>query len=98
MTNTKSSASKKGLGFLIAVAALIVAFALPMQASAQSYGPTDCQYSPSALGCQPIDGGGGGGSLPFTGLDILPLAAIALALGGAGLMIRRYSTGDGEKS
>lgn len=100
MTNTKSIASKKGLGFLIAVAALLVAFALPMQASAQC-SPTDSQYGPptGAIDCAPIQSGGGGGStLPFTGMDIVPLAAIALALGGTGLMIRRYGTGDGEKS
>lgn len=109
MTNTKSNASKKGLGVLIAVAALLVAFALPMQASAQtvlssgSCDPTDSQYAPpsGAIDCEPISGGGGGGtvvsSLPFTGMDILPMAAIALALGGAGLMIRRYGTGDSEK-
>ncbi len=97
MTHTKSNAPKKGLGFLIAVAALLVAFALPVQASA-SCSPTDSQYAPpsAAVDCSP-PGGGGGGSLPFTGIDIVPLAAIALALGGAGLTIRRYGTGDSEK-
>lgn len=111
MTETKSNATKKGLSALVAVAALLVALALPLQASAQSSDPTAAQYAPptctsfgggssqsGSIACQDIvSGGGGGGSLPFTGMDIVPLAAIAIALAGAGLVIRRVGTGGSEK-
>lgn len=98
MNRNKSFANRRGLGVLFAVAAVMVALALPFQASADvvtgvDCGPTTSQYNPPSnpIDCVPVDGGGGGGTLPFTGMDILPLAAIALALGGAGFAIRRYS-------
>ena len=36
-------------------------------------------------------GSGAGGALPFTGLDVAALFAVALALGGAGLGLRRVA-------
>ncbi len=99
MNHRKSFATRRGLGVMFAVAVVLVALALPFQASAQTVsgadcGPTTSQYNPPSnpIDCVPVDGGGGGGgTLPFTGMDIVPLAAIALALGGAGFAIRRYS-------
>ncbi len=39
-----------------------------------------------------------GPSLPFTGLDVAALAAVALALTGTGMVLRRLATiGDSEK-
>ena len=38
------------------------------------------------------------GSLPFTGLDVISLLAIAAALTGAGLVLRRLTIGGGERS
>jgi hypothetical protein len=39
-----------------------------------------------------------GSSLPFTGLDVAALAAVALALTGTGMVLRRLATiGDSEK-
>lgn len=106
----KNIATQRGLRTLIAVASLLVALALPVSASAQvnlgtgSCDPTDAQYAPpsGSIDCQDINSGGGGGgdtgsSLPLTGMDIVPLAAIAVALGGAGLMLRRLGTGESDR-
>jgi hypothetical protein len=93
MNSTKSTFTGRGLGVMFAVAAVLVVLVLPVSASADC-GPTTSQYAvPSnPIDCQPVSsGGGGGGTLPFTGMDIVPLAGIALALAGAGFAIRRYS-------
>lgn len=97
MNRSKKVPSRRTLGVLVAVAALLVALAVPFQASADvvvgaDCGPTVDQYNPptNPIDCEEIITGGGGGTLPFTGIDIVPLAAIALGLAGAGLLIRRY--------
>ena len=82
---------------MLALAVLLVALALPVQALAATTGGQDCtptqaEYQPPAnvLGCQPS---GGGGALPFTGLDVISLLAIAVALTGTGLALRRLTHG-----
>jgi len=94
-----------------AIAAIVAAFALPTQAFASDCSnansdATAAQYCPpSAV----ISGGGGvagasgssvsaPSSLPFTGLDVISLLAVAVALGGAGLALRRLSVRGGEQS
>ena len=81
------------VGFALALALALI----PATASAAD--PVNAQYN-SSLEQIPVGGsggsagGGGGGegglgSLPFTGLDVLVLAAVAAVLLGAGLMLRR---------
>ena len=67
-----------GLMMVVAVSALMLA-AAPAVADTT---PADGQYSGN-LG----ENAGGGGSLPFTGMDLLALAAVGTVLiaGGAGL-------------
>jgi hypothetical protein len=69
--------------------------AMPAVAGAQATSPTCDQYS--TANCQNNNGGGGGssglnsriGSLPFTGFDVLAMAAVALAVTGLGLVLQR---------
>ena len=93
-------------------AAMLLAGAVPVAASAQASSPTCEQYSPttgtfggggdgSNSNCQHVinNGGGGGstpdglnsqiGSLPFTGFDVISMAAVALAVTGLGLVLQR---------
>jgi hypothetical protein len=68
----------------------LLAFALtPVAAMAQA--PTDAQYRPSLQQIAGTGGGSasGGGGLPFTGLDVALLAAVAGGLLLAGLVLRR---------
>ena len=94
----------------LALVCLLVGLVLPSQAAAQTTvingqkcTPTEAQYrTPSVLNCEPITTGGGGGfnnfgPLPFTGLDLISLLAIAVALTGAGLALRRLTPSE-EKS
>jgi hypothetical protein len=85
---------------LVAVLALVLGMlALPAFASAQS--PSDDQYSvippPSTPPSTAAGGGGDPGSglsgrvgpLPFTGLDVIAMSAVALAIAGLGLGLQR---------
>jgi hypothetical protein len=95
---TSMRKSHRGLRRVLALAVLLVALALPVQAPAATSGqdctPTQAEYQPPAnvLQCQPINSGGGG-ALPFTGLDVISLLAIAVALTGTGLALRRLTHG-----
>ncbi len=99
-----------GLRMAMLTVAVTAALALPAQAIASdncsTTDPTDSQY------CTPTkvisNGGGGasgsvsvagasGSSLPFTGLDVISLLAIAAALTGAGLVLRRLTISGGER-
>lgn len=84
----------------LAVAMLAFAVTIPAVASAQSIDPTDEQYREGVLGV--AAGGGSGDSasdgsssgsaadgLPFTGLDVVAIAAIGAGLLGAGFAVRR---------
>jgi len=95
---------------LVAIAAVAFVLAMPASAFAQSAcanagaDPTAAQYCPPA----DIDTGGddpaavetvsSGSELPFTGLDVVSLLAIAVALTGVGLALRRVSAAGGERS
>lgn len=88
--------------------ALVAVMALPAQGLAQD--PTASQYSaPQVIvasgGDEPTSGapagetpvsGNSSGTLPFTGLDVLALAAVALALTGTGFALRRLAA-NGER-
>jgi hypothetical protein len=101
---TKTHRSLRGC---LALACLVVGLVLPTQAVAQTTiingqkcTPTEAQYgAPGSppLSCEPISTGGNFGPLPFTGLDLISLLAIAVALTGAGLALRRLTPND-EKS
>jgi hypothetical protein len=100
--------TKRQIVALAAVAAVAVALALPATAGAQTCQPGDptaSQYCPATdIGVevsQSGSGGGGGGevassgggSLPFTGLDVPALLAVALALTCSGIALRRLTAG-----
>jgi hypothetical protein len=100
MTSMRSSRFRG----VLALAVLLVALALPTRAPAattvggQDCTPTQAQNAPPPNGrqCEPTragGGGGGGGALPFTGLDVISLLAIAVALTGSGLALRRLTHG-----
>jgi hypothetical protein len=100
----------RSLRAVLALACLVAGLVLPSQAAAQTTvingqkcTPTEAQYrTPSVLNCEPITTGGGGGfnsfgPLPFTGLDLISLLAISVALTGAGLALRRLTPSEGKK-
>ena len=80
-----------------AVLALVLGMlAMPAIASAQDQSPSDDQYSvtpPSTTAGDPGDPGTGlsgrVGSLPFTGLDVIVLSAVALGIAALGLGLGR---------
>jgi hypothetical protein len=89
---------KKFAGMLLAVA--IAAFALPGVAVAQQIGPTQSQYDDTAtqvatgVEADPNGPSADGldsrvGPLPFTGFDVIAMAAVALAVTGVGLALQR---------
>ena len=110
---TRVKKPHRNLRAVLALACLAVGLVLPSQAAAQTTvingqdcTPTEAQYrTPSTLGgdCAPITTGGGGGGfnsfgpLPFTGLDLISLLAISVALTGAGLALRRLTPSEGKK-
>ena len=102
---TRVTKTHRSLRGCLALVCLVVGLVLPSQAAAQTTiingqkcTPTEAQYrSPSVLNCEPITTGGNFGSLPFTGLDLISLLAIALALTGAGLALRRLTPSEGKK-
>ena len=92
------------LAVIAVVGALIAGPASALAQDALS-NPSAAQYEPKsqvqgttttgAVANTPTDnssGGNGTGTLPFTGLDVLVLAAVALALIGTGVTLRRLST------
>jgi hypothetical protein len=104
---------KKRTGLRMAMLTLAVTamLALPAQAIASdncsTTDPTASQYCPptkvigtgSASGSASVQGTtSSSSSLPFTGLDVISLLAIAAALTGAGLVLRRLTIGGGERS
>src|SRR3954449_2682049 len=99
-----------GLALIIVVGAL---FAGPATALAQDAlsNPSASQYTPnsqvegtSTAGTSAVAntssaaGGDSSGTLPFTGMDVLVLSAVALALIGTGVALRRMSTPKAPRS
>lgn len=79
----------------VGVTAALVFALVPGAALAASGSPTDAQYTPvlhqiSVGGGPPSSTTSSGGGLPFTGLDVALLAAIAGGLLLAGLVLRRH--------
>ena len=98
--------SKRSRISLMVVVALLVAFAAGVPAAIAQDSlddPSAAQYNPAI----PPDGGtagesGGGldnniGSLPFTGMDLLIVAGVALVLTGTGFAMRRLSAPPGPR-
>jgi len=84
-------------------AVAVVALAMPGAAFAGT--PTDDQYGSQltqiSVGAQPSDPGDPGtgqtsGSLPFTGLDVAAMVAIAAGLGLGGFAMRRQLASSGQ--
>lgn len=96
-----------GLALIIVVGAL---FAGPATALAQDAlsNPSASQYEPrsqvegtstsGAVADNSASSGGNSGTLPFTGMDVLVLSAVALALVGTGVALRRLSTPKAPRS
>jgi len=95
-----------GLALIVVIGALVAGPATAMAQDALS-NPSAAQYEPKsqvqgttttgndAVAATPSGGsnnGGSTGTLPFTGLDVMVLAAVALALVGTGVALRRLST------
>jgi hypothetical protein len=107
---TKSLKTKLA-GLLIV--ALCVSVAAPALAGAQQVSPTNDQYKNELTqlnqGAQPPSSGGSGsasasglggnvGPLPFTGFDVIAMAAVALAITGLGLGLQRAVSRDPSDS
>jgi len=100
---TRVIKSNRSLRGCLALVCLMAGLVLPSQAAAQTTiingqkcTPTEVQYgapSSAALDCEPISTGNFG-PLPFSGLDLISLLAIAVALTGAGLALRRLTPTD----
>jgi hypothetical protein len=93
-----------GLAMVLVVAALAVGPATALAQDALS-NPSAAQYQPQsqvqgttttgsnvASNASDNNSGGSTGTLPFTGLDVMVLAGVALALVGTGVALRRLST------
>jgi hypothetical protein len=103
---------RTGLRMAMLTVAVAAVLALPAQAIASdncsTADPTTSQYctptkvigSGSASGSLSVQGAStsSSGSLPFTGLDVISLLAIAAALTGAGLVLRHLTASGGERS
>src|SRR5687767_7072662 len=93
------------IGLLLAFAAQAVFMAVPAIAMAQgsSGAPSSAQYPPNIPSGDPGGSGSAGGldsqigSLPFTGMDLIILAGVALVLTGTGFALRRLSTPRGSR-
>jgi hypothetical protein len=83
---------------------LMVALAMPAAAVADGSGgpcdPTEAQYAPpidmTECGDPPTSVATPSGTLPFTGLDVVSLLAVALAMTGIGLALRRLAVDGGK--
>jgi len=96
------------IGLLLVLGALAAFVAMPGVAVGQgsSDNPSDVVYTPNIPPDDQGDTAGGGssggldsqiGSLPFTGMDLIILAGVALVLTGTGFALRRLSTPRGPQ-
>jgi hypothetical protein len=101
INSLKKTTLSRNLVTALAIA-LIGALALPALAAAQNVGPTDDQYQDTREAIAQLTANSGGdpadpsgtadsqiGSLPFSGLDVLGLFAIAVVVAGSGLLLQR---------
>jgi hypothetical protein len=103
--------SRFGLLAVLAIIAAFVAVPAVAVAQDSTSDPSSAQYDTpipggtegaSAAGQSSSGGGGGGlssniGSLPFTGMDLLIVAGVALVLTGTGFALRRLSMPPGPR-
>ena len=105
----KVNRSRGVLAALAVVTALVLGATLPGAVFAQDKlnNPTSSEYSPdvppstgteTGSGAESAGGGGRIGSLPFTGMDLIILAGIAVVLTGTGVALRRLSMPRGTRS
>lgn len=95
------------IGLLLVLTALAAFVAVPGVAMGQgSDDPSTAQYTPNIPPGDEGDTAGGSssggldsqiGSLPFTGMDLIILAGVALVLTGTGFALRRLSTPRGPR-
>lgn len=102
ITHSRTRTSRRLVALLATVAALCLVGPVSL---AQAGDPTKAQYDEEVTQVAGIVGGGGDeptapasglqkevvGGLPFTGLDVVALAAVALALTSMGLALRRLT-------
>jgi len=90
---------------LVALVALGAALVVPSFAGAQASSPTEREYDTTLTqintgsNAPPAEPGGSGlggnvGPLPFTGFDVIAMAAVALAVTGVGLALQRAVSRD----
>ena len=102
MSPTKSLRARVAV---VVIAVMCAALAVPALAGAQSANPTKQQYDntltqirsggpPSSESGQSSGLGGNVGPLPFTGFDVIAMAAVALAVAGLGLALQRAVSRD----
>jgi hypothetical protein len=91
-----------GIALIAVIGALVAGPATALAQDALS-NPSAAQYEPKSqvegttttgavADNSSSSGGNGTGTLPFTGMDVLVLSAVALALIGTGVALRRLST------
>jgi hypothetical protein len=103
----RTGSERRPLRLWFAALVVIAMLAFPALAAAQNGGPTQDQYKP----VQAVDPGAGGGSqgsegsgglggnvgpLPFTGFDVIAMAAVALTVTGIGLALQRAVARESE--
>ncbi len=81
-----------GPGTALAQDALSNPSAAQYQPQQQVQGTTTTGSQAPVAAASSSNNGGGTGTLPFTGMDVLVLAVVALALVGTGVALRRLST------
>jgi hypothetical protein len=82
------------IAIIVTCLALVVpASALAQSSTCQAYNPQICGVTSTS---QTTDASGSS-TLPFTGLDLLLLAAGGATLLGAGLLVRRLARGSGDE-
>lgn len=114
MRKVKRSRAVLAVLALVSALVLGVALPGAAMAQSSLNDPTSAQYEPKVppSTATEVGGGGGGengsgngsgannniGSLPFTGMDLIILAGVAVALTGTGIALRRLSTPRGTRS
>jgi hypothetical protein len=81
---------------LLCLLAMVAALALGVPANAGASGQAKQGSAPSGKQARSGLHGKVVGGLPFTGLDVIALAAVAVALTSTGLALRRLTIRDGE--
>lgn len=101
----KSQSSPRGRHLGIVLGLLVIALLIPAGTALAQSDPVDSQYESAVTQVSNNDGGGSSGletsvvdGLPFTGLDLIALAAVAVALTSVGLALRHMTANRGSAS